>query len=75
VRERLQVPLLSGPEVAALEAFHADPALQAVRARCIEAYGRSDVPPPGVIVSFCGVDDRIGWVTNYTLVEPYVRTR
>ena len=65
----------SGPEVAALEAFRADPALCAVHAWCVEAYGTSATLPPGAIVHFRGVDDRIGSITKYTVMEPYVSTR
>ena len=62
----------SGPEVAALEAFRADPALRAVRAWCIEAYGADVTPPSGAITHFCGVDEKVGCITKYTLVERYV---
>jgi hypothetical protein len=65
----------SGPEVAALEAFRADPALRAVRAWCVEAYGTNEAPPPGATVHFRGVDGRVGPITKYTLVEPYVSAR
>ena len=61
----------SGPEVAALEAFHADPRLRAVHARSTEAYDADAVLPPGAIVHFRGVDSRAGPLTKYTLVEPH----
>jgi hypothetical protein len=64
----------SGPEVAALEAFRADPGLRAVRAWCVEAFGPNEVPPRAIL-HFHGVDPRAGPMTKYTLVEPYVRTR
>jgi hypothetical protein len=60
----------SGPEVAALAAFDADPALRVVRARSVERYG-SSIAPPDAIVHFRGVDSRVGTLTKYTLVEPY----
>jgi hypothetical protein len=60
----------SGPEVAALAALRADSGLRAVRARSIEAYGRSR-PPPGAIVHYSGVDGRIGAITKYTIVEAH----
>lgn len=63
----------SGPEVAALEAFRADPRLRAVRARSTEAYGAGVTPPPGAIVHFRGDDSRAGPITKYTVVEPYER--
>jgi hypothetical protein len=65
----------SGPEVAALEAFRADPRLRAVRARSAEAYGADAKPPPGAIVHFHGVDSRAGPLVKYTLVEPYEPAR
>lgn len=60
----------SAAEVAALEAFRAEPALHAVRASTFEAYGESE-PLPDAIVSFHGIDERIGPVTRYAIVEPY----
>jgi Protein of unknown function (DUF3182) len=59
----------SGAEIAALEAFRADPALQAVRARTVEIYGDAAEPPPGATVYFRGVDDKVGRILKYTLVE------
>jgi Protein of unknown function (DUF3182) len=60
----------STAEVAALEAFRADPALQAVRAASIEIYGEHDAPP-GATVLFRGIDERVGPIAKYSLVEPY----
>jgi hypothetical protein len=65
----------SGPEVAALEAFRADPQLRAVHARSTEAYGAGAKPPNGATVHFHGVDSRAGPLVKYTLVEPYERAR
>lgn len=65
----------SGPEAAALQAFRAHPALGAVRAWCIEAYGAGEMPPPGAIVHFRGVDEHLGPLTKYTVVEPYDNAR
>lgn len=61
----------SGAEIAALEAFRADPAARAVRARTVELYGPGHVPPPGATVYFQGHDERVGPITKYTQVEPY----
>ena len=61
----------SGAELAALEAFAAQPALAAVRASSIELFGDSEVPPSAAIVHFRGADDALGFMTKYTLVEPY----
>lgn len=60
----------SAAEMAALEAFRADPALRAVRASTFEAYGDSR-PPPGAIVYFQGVDENVGPMVRYVVVEPY----
>lgn len=62
----------SGAEVAALEAFRADPALRTVRASTVELYGQ-DVPPPPAraTVYFRGVDEKDGPMTKYAVVEPH----
>lgn len=59
----------SGPEAAALAAFHRDPALRSVRARSTEAYGAVRAPA-GAIVHFSGIDRRVGALTKYTELEP-----
>jgi Protein of unknown function (DUF3182) len=61
----------SGAEVAALEAFRAEPALRVVRAGTVEAYGESAAPPPGAAVYFRGVDERDGPITKYAFAEPH----
>ncbi len=65
----------TGAEIAALEAFRADPRLQMVRASTVEIYGECDPPPPHATVYFCGVDERMGWLTKYTVVEAHDDTR
>jgi hypothetical protein len=62
----------SGAEVAALEAFRADPALRAVRAATVELYG-PDVPPPPAhaTVYFRAVDEKDGPMTKYAVAEPH----
>jgi hypothetical protein len=62
----------SGAEVAALEAFRAEPALRAVRAATVELYG-GDVPPPPAhaTVYFRGVDEKDGPMTKYAVAEPH----
>jgi hypothetical protein len=62
----------SGAEIAALEAFRADPGLHAVRAECTEVYGALAEPPRGATVYFRGADALIGFITKYTTVQPYV---
>jgi hypothetical protein len=61
----------SGPEVAALEAFRADPQLRAVRAHSTELYGAHATPPRGAIVHFNGIDPTSGLLVKYTIVEPH----
>ena len=60
----------SGAEIAALEAFRAEPGLRAVRAGTVEAYGEAAPPPPGAAVYFQGVDQRDGLMTKYAFAEP-----
>jgi hypothetical protein len=60
----------TGPEIAALEAFHRDPARRQVRADCVELFGASPEPPREATVYFRGTDARLGYLTKYTLVQP-----
>ncbi len=64
----------SAAEMAALEAFRDKPALNAVHASSFEAYGQT-TPPPGAIVYYHGVDERIGSISRYATVEPYDHAR
>jgi hypothetical protein len=59
----------TGPEIAALEAFRADPQRTQVRAGCFEIFGDSPEPPPQAVVYFRGVDSQVGALTKYTLVH------
>jgi hypothetical protein len=59
----------SGAEVAALEAFTADPALFVLHARCVELYGDGHVMPEHATVYYRDIDARVGMLTKYTLVE------
>ena len=62
----------SSAEIAALEAFSADPALDAVRAECSEVYGESAAPPPrDATVYFRGIDPAVGYITKYATLAPY----
>ncbi len=62
----------SRAEIAALEAFRADPAQRVVRASTVEVYGESAMPPPPhATVYFRGIDGRVGPLTKYALVEPH----
>ena len=60
----------SPAEVAALEAFQADHSLKVVRAASVQIYGDADVPA-NAEVQFRGVDERLGPVTKYTVVQDY----
>jgi hypothetical protein len=42
-----------------------------VRASCFEVYGESHVPPPHATVYFHGMDEAVGPIAKYTLVEPH----
>jgi hypothetical protein len=64
----------SAAEIAALEAFRADPSLHSVRAACIESYGDHPVPPDATVL-FQGVDDRVGGITKYSQVKAYDNSR
>lgn len=59
----------TGAEIAALEAFHADPALQSVRARCVEQFGPLAPTPAGAVVYFQGEDPEVGPLTKYTVLH------
>lgn len=65
----------TGPEIAALEAFRADPRRQLVRASCVEIFGDSPEPPAHATVYFRGEDSRTGRLTKYTVLEPDVDAR
>jgi hypothetical protein len=60
----------SGAEIAALEAFRADPGLWSVRASTVELYGEGHTPPPWATVYFQGTDAKVGPITKYALVRP-----
>lgn len=60
----------SGAEIVALEAFRADPGRHVVRARTVEVYGPSHMPP-GATVYFHGTDEQVGPITKYVQVESY----
>jgi Protein of unknown function (DUF3182) len=58
----------SGAEIAALEAFEAEPALRVVRASTVEVYGPCQ-PPDDATVCFSGVDREVGPITKYSRIE------
>src|SRR5205823_4501713 len=59
----------SAAEVEALLAFRDDPSLNTVRAATVEVYGASPSLPSNAVVFYAGVDERVGPVTHYVLVE------
>lgn len=61
----------SGPEIAALAAFRSSPEVDVVHAWCVESFGPNTNAPPSATVHFRGIDDRVGPIIKYTLVEPY----
>lgn len=61
----------SGAELAALDAFHADPALHVVRASTVEVYGEHAPVPVDAAVYFQGVDDQVGALTKYARLESH----
>jgi hypothetical protein len=65
----------SGAEIAALEAFRADPLLRSVRASTVEVYGETEPPPRHAAVYFQDADKQVGLITKYALVEPNVDPR
>ena len=60
----------SPAESAALAAFQSNPNLRAVRASCVEAYG-SHAPPADALINFQGVDERVGPIVKYTVLDTH----
>jgi hypothetical protein len=60
----------SSAEMAALDAFHQNGRLRAVRASSFEIYGRLEAPARATIY-FCGTDQKVGPLVKYALAEPY----
>jgi hypothetical protein len=58
----------STAEIAALEAFSEDETLQTVGASSFEVYGTHE-PPANATLYFRGVDDRVGAITKYTVLD------
>jgi hypothetical protein len=65
----------SGAEIAALEAFRADPMLRIVRATTCEVYGDTPEVPADAVVYFSGVDDQVGRLTKFAFTETYADAR
>jgi hypothetical protein len=65
----------SGAEIAALEAFRAEPSLRSVDAVSVEVYGDNPSVPEGAAIYFRGVDPHVGPLTKYTMIERHADTR
>lgn len=65
----------SGAEVEALAAFSTNPELDFVRASTTEVYGDNAVAPANAAVYFHGIDETVGPILKYALLEPYVNAR
>lgn len=59
----------SPAEIVALEAFAADPALQAVRSECIELFGDDAMPPAAAAVLLDMQDPKAGRIRKFTICE------
>lgn len=64
----------SAAELAALAAFKADPAIRTVRTSTAEVYGDHAEVPKEAVVHYQGVDERVGPLTKYSLIESYANT-
>jgi hypothetical protein len=65
----------SGAEIAALEAFRADPSLRVVRAETREVYGGREPLPDDATVYFAGVDPRVGPLVKFARAQPHADPR
>jgi hypothetical protein len=61
----------SAAELGALGAFRADPAVSVVRASTMEVYGEDVTVPEAGVLHYKGVDEQLGPLTKYSLIEPY----
>lgn len=59
----------SGAEIAALEAFQADPGLAVVCASTIEVYGAAPQLPEDAVLYFSGTDACVGPLTKYSVLK------
>lgn len=61
----------SRAEIAALEAFSADPECQRLRAETLERFGAEADIPPHAMETFAGEDPDLGLIRKYVMVEAY----
>ncbi|MDR6954630.1 hypothetical protein J2X65_004006 [Ancylobacter sp. 3268] len=59
----------SGAEIAAFEAFAADPSRALVKSFCVERYGRTAEPLADGFIYFQGEDPEVGSLTKYAGIE------
>jgi hypothetical protein len=59
----------SSAEIVALEALRAQPNLRVVRASSVELYGETAAAPAHATVVFRGIDERIGPITKFAVVD------
>lgn len=65
----------TGAELAALEALQADPSLAAVQASCVEIFGASAEPPERAFVYFRAVDQQVGALVKYAVIDAFHHAR
>ncbi|HEY8102223.1 MAG TPA: DUF3182 family protein [Burkholderiaceae bacterium] len=65
----------SAAEVAALEAFQANPDVSAVRASTTEIYGETAAVPQDALLHYQGVDEQAGPLAKFSRLECYANTR
>ncbi|HLR77826.1 MAG TPA: DUF3182 family protein, partial [Burkholderiaceae bacterium] len=61
----------SAAEVVALEALHARPDLQTVRAATFEMFGHTEAAPACAIELFNGEDREVGYIRKYVMLKRY----
>lgn len=61
----------SPAEIGAIEAFKSDPGMQRARASIREVYSAAAPVPPHAHVLFHGVDEQVGWLLKYSVIEPW----
>jgi len=60
----------SPAEIAAIEAFKADPDMHSANASIREIYSAAAPVPPHAHVLFHGIDEHTGWLLKYSVIEP-----
>ncbi len=65
----------SAAEIAAIEAFRADPQLEAVHAATVERFGTNTPEPADAQRLYRGSDSEVGPMSKYVTVRPYGRPR